>query len=227
MTGWALHRDAAPTWDPPEGPVVVVAPHPDDETLGAGGLLALTRDRATVLAVTDGGSAYPGHVDHDVLAARRREEQRSALATLGVDPDRLHRLGITDGAVPAHEDEVTEAILDLTPEGATVVAPWIHDHHSDHIACGRAAVRAVALRPDLDLRAWLFWAYHHTAVERLAPDTLVALDLDEDVRRRKERAIDAHASQLTGPHGVAPILDRDLLGPALTSRECFVTRSDR
>jgi LmbE family N-acetylglucosaminyl deacetylase len=223
MTDWSHRRDTAPTWDPPEGPVVVIAPHPDDEVLGAGGLLCRTRDRVTVVAVTDGGNAYPGHVEPDVLAGRRRDEQRAALIELGVDPDRIHRLGITDGTVPAHEEEVTAAILALAPDGATVVAPWVHDHPSDHEACGRAAVRAVDRRPDLALRCWLFWAYHHTPVERLAPSGLVALDLDHDTRRRKALAIDAHASQLTGPPGVAPILDRHLLEPALTTRECYVT----
>jgi LmbE family N-acetylglucosaminyl deacetylase len=67
--------------------IVVVAPHPDDETLAAGGLIAMQRFRqihVTLLAVTDGEAAYPGVPD---LGRTRRVEQAHAADALGLARD--------------------------------------------------------------------------------------------------------------------------------------------
>ena len=60
-TGWARTLEQASAWIPNPVPTVVVAPHPDDETLAAGGLIAALTSRGipvTVVAVTDGEHAY-------------------------------------------------------------------------------------------------------------------------------------------------------------------------
>ena len=62
---------------PPEGSILVLAPHPDDETLGPGGSLALHAargDRVRVVFCTDGGAGDPdGHYrDVDYVALRQR-----------------------------------------------------------------------------------------------------------------------------------------------------------
>ena len=77
---WAPQRTDAQRWEPPRKLTVVVAPHPDDETLLSGGLIAHQARAGVpviVLAVTDGEAAYPG--DPDGLARQRRREQRQAL----------------------------------------------------------------------------------------------------------------------------------------------------
>jgi hypothetical protein len=51
-----------PLWDIPPEPILVLAPHPDNETLGAGGFIAAQRSagiEVMVAAVTDGENAYP------------------------------------------------------------------------------------------------------------------------------------------------------------------------
>ena len=54
---WRSRLDALPCWQPPLEPALIVAPHPDDEVLATGGLIAWLRDHGvdvTIAAVTDG-----------------------------------------------------------------------------------------------------------------------------------------------------------------------------
>src|SRR5947199_8996501 len=70
------------------GPILVVSPHPDDETLGCGGLIARHATAGCAVAVamlTDGEASHRDHptLDSRVLASTRREEVRAAPAVLG------------------------------------------------------------------------------------------------------------------------------------------------
>ena len=59
---WLAVLHNVPKWVPPMWPTVVIAPHPDDETLGAGRLIATQRRQGvpvTIVAVTNGEAAYP------------------------------------------------------------------------------------------------------------------------------------------------------------------------
>src|SRR5947208_2275734 len=88
---WLAYLTARPLWDPPNIPALIVAPHPDDETLGAGGLISALRSRnvdVSVAAVTDGERAY---ADMPGLAEQREEEQSNALARLGVARGKITR----------------------------------------------------------------------------------------------------------------------------------------
>ena len=82
--------------------LLVVAPHPDDEVIGCGGLIAQTLARGgevTVCVVSDGRASHPGSRAYppEKLVAKRRSESRGALAHLGVESDRVHFLDLPDG----------------------------------------------------------------------------------------------------------------------------------
>ena len=216
-------HDAATTVIPPAGRYVVIAPHPDDEVLTVGGLIARlvsSGAEVVVVGVTDGGNAYPGVVDHDELARTRHGEQAACVERLGLSADCLVSLGIDDGSVPQHEDELVDRIVDLCTATTTIVAPWVHDVHTDHEAVGRAARRAAAVQ-GCSLWFSLFWAWHHTPVDDLRSHDLIRVDLDDDLRATKAAALDCHASQLDA--GDAPfILDGHHLEPARWNAEYFI-----
>lgn len=206
--------------------VLVVAPHPDDETLATGGLVH-EAGRAgcvvEVVAVTDGGNAYPGAVEHDDLATVRRAEQVAAVRTLGVAHP-IERLGIVDGCAPESEDDIAAALTVLGGDGCLIVAPWEHDVHSDHEAVGRAAVRA-ASATGRELWSWLFWAWHDDALDLSGLD-LVRVDLSATTLGVKQRALGCHRSQMSLDHD-QPILASTNLTPATWGCEIFVRRDFR
>ncbi|MCL1551663.1 PIG-L deacetylase family protein [Xanthomonas nasturtii] len=144
--------------------VVVVSPHPDDEVLGCGGLLAMTIESGTevlIVSVTDGEAAYP-HEDAWPplrLAAARREELRHALSCLGVDPDNLVRLDAGDGQVRAGATALGDRLAALLEPTDAVLVTYARDGHPDHEACADAAVTAAASCA-AQLIQFPVWAWH-------------------------------------------------------------------
>lgn len=201
--------------------MLVIAPHPDDETLGAGGLIAAERSRGvdvTVAAVTDGENAYTGVPD---LAERRRREQLCALRHLGVENEKVFRFDLPDGGVESREEELLERLLPLVSEATHVVAPWEWDFHADHKACGRAAKRAANMR-GASLTWYFFWTWHFGEVKQLAGLALRRFALTPELLHLKAKALSCHRTQLVREDGGAEaVLPGRLLGPARRPFEIF------
>ena len=189
--------------------VVVVAPHPDDEVLGVGGLIALLTAagcRVRVLAVTDGEASHPGgSVAPAELAALRVAETSAALRLLALQkgPVTVTRLALPDGGGAGLEPPVLDALAAL-PADAWLLAPWAGDGHPDHEAVGRACV-AAADRAGARLLAYPVWAWHWAVPgdSRLPWARARRVDLPAAAQRAKERAIDAFATQVR-PLGPLP-----------------------
>lgn len=202
--------------DPPPRRVVVAAPHPDDEVLAVGGLLALLAAvgaRVEVLAVTDGEASNPGgSVPPAELARRRVQETTTALAALGVGAP-VRRLGLPDGGRERLERSVTGA-LQLGP-GDWLLAPWERDGHPDHEAVARGCATAAA-RDGARLLSYPVWAWHWAEPDDLPWDTARQVLLPEPVRARKARAVAAFTSQVA-PLGPLPE-DAPVLPPHVLAR---------
>ena len=96
-------------------PFIVVAPHPDDESLACGGLIAdACRQglRGKVVIVSDGAGSHPNSKAYppDRLRALREEEARQAGAELGLRPEDMLFLGLPDRFVPSEGEEAERAI---------------------------------------------------------------------------------------------------------------------
>ena len=137
---WLAVLQGVPQWVPPMRPTVVIAPHPDDETLGAGGLIATQRRRGVpviVVAVTNGEAAYPGACG---LGEVRRAEQQLAVAELGVDCTEVSSMHLPDGNVVAFEEALTDLVSLYT------TAPPGSDRRSSNRARALKASCATLLR---------------------------------------------------------------------------------
>ncbi|WP_328404783.1 PIG-L deacetylase family protein [Nocardia sp. NBC_00403] len=204
--------------------LVVVAPHPDDEILGAGGLITLARSTdvpVTVVTVTDGEASHPGSptCSPTELADLRVQESRRAAAELGFGPP--IRLRIGDGAVAAQQAAVTDALAEILTAcghtGAWCATTWRRDGHPDHEAVGRAAAAACA-GTATRLLEFPVWMWHWATPEH--PLVLVTrvrtLTLPEVVINAKSRAI-AHFRSQTSALSDDPA-DQPILPPHLLDR---------
>jgi LmbE family N-acetylglucosaminyl deacetylase len=217
--GWLKALHALPAWLPRAAPVVIVSPHPDDETLGAGGFIASQRSRGidvTVVAVTDGENAYSNSPE---LGNLRKVEQEGALACLGVPKQKIVRFGLPDSSVEFQEADLTERLSSLVTADTYLIAPWKGDFHPDHQACGRAA-EEVARQKGATLVSYFFWTWHLGEPSLLAGMNIYRFPLDEERLRAKRRALSQHRSQLVRT-GEEPILPERLLGPARRPFEVF------
>lgn len=202
-----LDAETWPAVDPaaagPCGPLIV-APHPDDEILGAAGLLSLA-GRADVVAVTDGEASHP-HLDGPAraeLARRRRAESVAALSCLGLGASvAVHRLRQPDGAV----DEPA-LFADLTGRlwpGRWCVASWRGDGHPDHAAVGRAAAAACAAVGArlLEYPVWM-WHWATPGDPRVPWSRARRLTLPRETVAAKAAAISRFRSQIADEAGPA------------------------
>jgi LmbE family N-acetylglucosaminyl deacetylase len=195
----------------PEGPVLVVAAHPDDEVLGLGGTLAELAGAGTpvhVLSVTDGEGSHPrsDRPSARTLAEVRTAELRDALGELGL-PDVLpRRLRVPDTQVDRYEEDVRESIVAALRETGSRVcaAPWAHDLHSDHEAAGRAAAAACAATGAtlLSYPVWL-WHWARPGDPRVPWHRAGRLPLSRTAAAAKRRAVERFVSQIR-PIGPGP-----------------------
>ncbi|HEY0339234.1 MAG TPA: PIG-L deacetylase family protein [Steroidobacteraceae bacterium] len=202
---WQAELASAPAWPLPEGPVVVVAAHPDDETFGAGGLIhscSRAGHEVTVITVTDGEGArtdleHPGTV--------RRRELRAALSCLSGRTIQWYRLGMPDGYVISHESAVERAIKTRLPTDATLIAPVEQDGHPDHETVARICM-TLGHRRNMSVLRYPIWAWHHSSPGAWREGEFVRFELSAEAQMAKSRAIRCFASQLDagGSHAVMP-----------------------
>ncbi|HEV7763676.1 MAG TPA: PIG-L family deacetylase [Thermoanaerobaculia bacterium] len=166
--------------------MLVLAPHPDDEVIGCGGLVAqhLRENRAVrIVIATDGARA--GN------AAAREDESRRGIAALGNTevvffgfPDRT----LGDDAAP----RIREQLLEFRPDLVLVPSPV--EIHPDHIALSRVFCQTIqrdeTLFADLALTRV---AFYEVSAPLPRPNAIVDIS---DVAEIKYAAIAEHASQL-------------------------------
>lgn len=215
--------------------LVVLAAHPDDETLGAGGLIHQAVKmglEVTVLACTSGEASHPESATHSPaqLAVVREAELEQAMALLRAEAKasgavHLRCLRLPDGHLPSHATEMEAALREITEGGPCVVAStYRSDGHSDHEVLGRLAAKICA-ELSLCLLEFPIWYWHWAA-----PGTEVRwrhwtqLSLDEQTVQAKRRALAAHTSQtqpLSSLPGDEVLLDSQFLEHFHGPREIF------
>lgn len=210
--------------------LLVIAAHPDDETLGAGGLITLARERqipVTVIVVTDGAASHATSSDEQLAELRRQRaaETRSALRVLNPSASVIF-LDLPDGHTRENRDRLRSELRPLivsAPAGTLVVVPWRGDGHRDHRVVGEVAVE-VADHAGIDVMEYPIWMWHWGSPEddTIPWPQLVALELSEEESDRKRRAIDEFHSQVEPVAGSPAVLRPDFLEHFRRRFEIFI-----
>lgn len=163
----------------PAGKALVIAPHPDDEVFGCGGLIALKRAcqaPVDVLYLTSGEAAHNEccHMNLAKLGEVRRAQARTAAAALGITEDHLHWLNMLDGSVPKQNvpefniavDGVAGILRKTGPD--ELYCPHPLDCWPDHEAANRIVLAALKKsgRP-VAVRFYLVWSWYNMPLRRL------------------------------------------------------------
>ena len=200
--------------------LLVLAPHPDDETLGSGGLIARAASRGAairVLMLTDGEQAVwtrrlaerrvrLSAADLGRFGTVRRDEARRALARLGAAEDSLVFWGAPDTGLTSlllHDRETLVECLARELEEwrpTLVVSPSLADLHPDHssaavllqLAARLAATRVAGSAPEPRYLSYLV----HGAPWLEQDPSVESVALTEEERGRKREAIGCYRSQL-------------------------------
>lgn len=190
-----------------EQPLLVLAPHPDDETFGCGGLIAECHSRGQpvyVLVLTDGTGSHPGSREFPPrrLAALRAAEARQAVGILGVPEDHVGFLDVRDGYL-GRGARRSDAILSDIVEFArlrgvgTIATTWEHDPHPDHRAACALGVSAARQLGAHILRYPVWgWTIPRDAWLPRMPICGARLDIDRQLPVKRQ-ATASYRSQLT------------------------------
>lgn len=219
-----------------EGCYLVIAPHPDDETLGCGATIARARTAGIpvhVVVVTDGSGHPKAVADKASLAAVRRRETLHACGVLGVPASHVEFFDIPDGLATAHvsdvADRLREVIGRLNP--ARIFSPFGLDNHADHRAVAAVVhdlVRQAAVTAELYQYPIWFWFPRFLLSALLRGEFLrirrVSTSGFLDLKRR---ALASHASQAGAFDPTDAILTPEFLRRFLRPDEYFFEQSHR
>jgi len=199
--------------------LLIIAPHPDDESLAAGGLIQRALEhgaRVHVVFVTDGdnnpwpqrlleGRVRIGARERERWGARRRGEADQALRELGAGQAVVHRLGWPDGGVTWKLVDETVSVVSqwrtLLDEIAPtlMVLPELADGHPDHSALHVLLELVLNGMPEAQRPECLCYVLHGHAT--LDPTRGATFELNEAEQVRKRKAIHAHRSQMALSRG--------------------------
>ncbi|MFK3775298.1 PIG-L deacetylase family protein [Pseudomonas sp. NPDC089406] len=203
---------------PPGRRLVLVAPHPGDEVLMAGGLLAGFHGREhdlVLISVTDGEGSHPGSAtwSEHRLRRQRPQESRHALQQLDLEPARLdwRRLNLKDGGLARDEAFLVNHLSQLLQPGDLLLCPWRADGQDDHETVGRACAQAAQARQG-QLAEAPVWAWHWAEPDytRLPWPRAHRVQLDDARLARKRAALAACTSQLQADGERPPVLPAHL-----------------
>jgi LmbE family N-acetylglucosaminyl deacetylase len=221
---------------PPDSTLLVIAPHPDDEALGCGRLIAAQTDAGGVAHIawlTDGEACRPATTS-EKLACQRRAEGDAAASILGVPSSCCHRFGAPDGHLSSLGPIEREALVAnlaalfgvLHPSEVLVTSSL--DGSTEHEAAHALATAAIErLQPKPRLRTYLVWAHWNIrallGVWRQCDAVFWRADPGRSARRAA--AIGAHLSQTQPlPPATAPLLTPHFLACFPTNGEFYLDR---
>ncbi len=193
------------------GKTLIVAPHPDDESLGCGGAIKLLRNNNSevyVLVLSDGTLSHPNSKKFPAVKLRdlREKEIIEALKVLNVEKEKIRFFRYKDRAVPNENSENWNEIIkkcreyfyEIKPQ--TVFVPWRRDPHPDHRAAYKIVSTIKKTLANLRIIEYPIWLWEIAQTEdapQIGEVSAHRLDVSS-VKNLKRQAIYKHNSQIAG-----------------------------
>ncbi|MBP3768914.1 MAG: PIG-L family deacetylase [Lachnospira sp.] len=165
--------------------ILIIAPHPDDECIGVGGILSKYADRCSVIVLTDGCQGQ-GNQSVEDCRIQRKNEFISEMEYLGINDYKF--LEIIDGTLISHLDCMNDISL---KKYSKIFVTGYSDGHVDHTAAYHCIVKALMIQNNIDTEVYLYEVHK----ELVNPTHYLNIT---DCIDRKLKAIRFHDSQLGG-----------------------------
>ena len=207
------------------GTAFIIAPHPDDEVMGCGGLIQrLVKQGCNVhVVLMTGGEG--SHQDCCDTSKSQIKDARRSLCTdidrqLGVDNSHIHSLDYADGGILAahNETERLQALISkLKPN--TIFVPHWGEGWPDHVNT-RSIIRSIASH-DATIYEYCVWLWYYN-VWRLDWNNARVLSMSEEEHKMKCLCVDGYVTPLA-PCGKpwSGVLPRVLLDALRWRKELF------
>ncbi|MGC1630655.1 MAG: bifunctional PIG-L family deacetylase/class I SAM-dependent methyltransferase [Gelidibacter sp.] len=217
---------------------LILAPHPDDEALGCGGMITYLRQQNVpvwICFMTSGGASHPNSKKYtqDKLMQLREYEALESCKILGVEQSNIIFLREPDSQLNKLSDQkIVEVGVEISHlivgnDITSIFLPWRRDVHPDHETTYRIGIKAVRqVSREVQIIEYPIWMWHHFRCENWPVQgemELFRLNV-EAVLEIKRASINAHQSQTTGlidDDANGFMLKEELLRPFLTPFEYF------
>ena len=179
---------------------VIVAPHPDDEVIGCGGLIArLVAEGRTphIVIMTGGEGSHNGccSTSKEEITTARRGLTRKALAILGVPESNIHELDCPDGGIDNTRPQIErlQAILSRLKPDSVFVPHW-GEGWSDHVKTAQIVKELVA--KDTTIWEYCVWMWYYNVWRGLDWKNAAVLSMTPSEHELKMKAMDAYIRPL-------------------------------
>lgn len=214
--------------------IIIVAPHPDDEILGCGGLIQQLRAQnctILILAVSNGTQSHPQSKKYspDELDIIRPQETLAALNCLGVtDYCQRIALNLSDGHLHLQTQDLSHGLSKIVQPNDILICSYMLDGHPDHEAVGRTT-HAFAKAQGLFYLQVLIWAWHWAAPfdPRIDWEQARTYQLTEEQLTKKHQAILQFKTQLEADEstGRDAVLSLEVINRLLMPYEVYLSDS--
>ncbi|EKD32432.1 MAG: hypothetical protein ACD_77C00103G0043 [uncultured bacterium] len=185
--------------------ILIIAPHPDDEIIGTGGLIVKKLSegcKVTIVFLTDGECSGASSYQEEVKQARISLSEKTA-KKLGIPLENLYRMHLPDAFVPKRgelgfADAVTKLVqlIDQINPSAIFATHFLDHWPFDHVACSQIASDAVIQlsRPNQSYKKpelWLYWVwawyfFRPWKFHKLNFKNLYHLDINGEIAQKKD-----------------------------------------
>jgi len=193
---WLRFKSKSVRYIQPKGKVLIVAPHPDDEVLGCGGLIArLVKggNPPNVVILTGGEGSHHRCCDtpKKEIVETRRVLTKKALAILGVSNENIHELDYPDGNISMDDPQTNcleRLIEELKPQA--VFVPHYGEGWSDHIKAGEIVKKIVP--QGTQVFEYCVWMWYYNVWRALDWRNAFKLEMTHDEHSAKCHAVDEY-----------------------------------